>query len=439
MRPTIRLSGGTASQRPKRRRRGGVARWGHAEIAAVPSSRVVSAASSGLFTVKDATVTQSSSPVVATDYIISVTRDPNRPDASAPLPAIEVAESAAIELVGNVVRSLANGSPVLVRAGDSSLTVTPTVVSAPEQMAVWLDWVVGSLAFAMGADAMARIDGKDAATGKALYLGSAADWAAGLYTPNPDCWVADLLPQLSCEPLRVNNSNRLGGCLITPCHLYVARHVLPAPGTAYTFRGSDGSLHTRTVIRAYGAQAIASAPGRTPTVPDLGVALLSSDLPATVHRCPLAGLDLADHCPTLFSGNAYGIVPAIAMDQENKALLKWATRISPDITQYFMGLGGNYDMLWSEGFATTAGLVPSAAAPWNETLIDGDSSNPSFLLVDGQIALLGVHHTGYWDAFTGFYHSVGEIQRLIDACDASAGITTGYSPTTLDLSGYPTY
>lgn len=155
------------------------------------------------------------------------------------------------------------------------------------------------------------------------------------------------------------------GTLITPRHIALSEHYTLNVGNVVLFVASDNSIVTRTVSAV---QRIGST--------DISIAKLDSDVPSTITHYPI--LDNQTFEKYLNDGFDMNInnLPMVVLDQEDKVLIK-DTRKNSFIT------------------STDVSHVQSQNSnrlSFNETLIGGDSGNPSFVLIGNKPALVFTHY-----------------------------------------------
>lgn len=203
---------------------------------------------------------------------------------------------------------------------------------------------------------------------------------------DPNCWI-DL--DFSCWP-----AQRFGGCLISPRHLLTANHAWP--GTAITFVGPDGTMINRT-ISLTDSETIAGS--------DMRISLLSEAVPESIAYCRVLPTDWRDYVTVKD-------LPILAGDQQFQVLSRKA--ISAD-----------------NGVVTHQNATRSELVPFTETIISGDSGSPLWVIVDGELILLGTH-----GGANGFVCVSDRIDEINEAMDTLGG---GYQLDEIDLSAYPSY
>lgn len=231
------------------------------------------------------------------------------------------------------------------------------------------------------------------------------DHATSTYVRNPSLWCADA--DLTCiSPWNSDHANKKAGTLVTARHVINAAHYEFPVGTTLRFVANDNTVHERTVTGKK------RHPDYYAYAPDLTIYTLDSDLPAAVTPCKLMPSNVGDYItkPTISR------IPALGLDQEEKALIiDWAG-------------GGSF-------FSPT----DSDRAIFHETKIGGDSGNPAFLIVNGELVLVTVWTFGGAGSGTPVADYLADLNQMIVDADAHAGVSTGYTVNVMDLSSWPNY
>ena len=413
------ITGGVANQPDVPRVEFGFGRnngWFSAEI--IPNGeRVVSSPSQTEATDRDRVNLVSAPGLLARDYRIEPTVYP-RPGCTNQLPAVSVTSNGGVRISAE--------SPYKLETEDNGDGIAETVVLSTSERTLNLQ-VTGST----------RTDGADASTFLRFVTGSLADTcesavngriagattdmlpiftdyssshAGGTYTRNPDCWIYDLRQAATCvSPWNSNAANRKAGVALTPRHIATAAHYEYPVGTSVRFVTADDITVTRTVVGKK------RHPDYSPYYPDITLYLLDSDLPSTITPCKVLPADYETYLPT---GPAQ--IAALCLDQEEKALV---TDLS-----YF-----------TERYA--AFRFPDT--PEEQTLyegkITGDSGNPAFLIVGGELVCLTLWTYGGAGSGTFLTPQIAAMNQMIADLDAAASINTGYTIQTVDLSAYPSF
>jgi hypothetical protein len=181
--------------------------------------------------------------------------------------------------------------------------------------------------------------------------------------------------------------------LISPRHVIMATHFHRGAGSAVVFHDRSGVRLTRTIT------AVAAVPGGLN--PDITVGLLDSDVPLKFYKVLPPRTDWATHLVGALT---------LATDYECKLLVK---RIS-FIGQPYVSFDNS----------------PAVDDFYDESLIVGDSGNPSFVLVRGEPILIETHTYGGGGA--GPFFSTTTNFNAINQVMASLG--GGYQLSTVNLN-----
>ena len=231
------------------------------------------------------------------------------------------------------------------------------------------------------------------------------DHAGQVYVRNSSLWCADV--DLTCvSPWNSNLSNKKAGTLLTPRHVLGAAHYSYPVGTVVRFVAGDNTVHDRTVL------SVAHHPDYAPYYPDLTIYTLDSDLPAAITPCQLMPADWNNYLVRNFDNRP----PGVGFDQEEKALI-----------MDFFGGGGFMNPLDSDRLI------------FHEAKISGDSGNPAFLIVGGELVLVTVWTYGGAGSGTPVSLFISDLNTMIATADTAAGVSTGYTVTVADFSAYPDY
>lgn len=223
------------------------------------------------------------------------------------------------------------------------------------------------------------------------------DHATPNYVRNTGCWCNGIVQQLTCmSPWNSSGSNTRAGTVISPRHIIFANHYQIGAGATVRFVTADNQVVSRTMT------------GSLQAYSDLQVGILDSDLPSSISFCKVAPPNLASYIAV--DAMVYSLqVPSMGTDQEEKALIS-VMRSNCSFAQ------------------------PSIAAftPYYEEKIVGDSGNPAFLIINGELMLL----TTWWYGGGGSGPSVYSHNVEINAAMATLG--GGYQVTPMDLSSFKT-
>ena len=308
-----------------------------------------------------------------------------------------------------LVTRLASGTcRIIVRGNGISLPLTLDLATKSEGAIVdeYSAPATGSLAATLITQGESRItNGMTMATNGKVF--TTQNHAGNTYVRNPNVWCADIVSKLTCiSPWNSRGGATRAGTLITPRHVINAEHYPLEVGDTIRLVAADNTVHTRTVTGK------ATHPTYTPYNPDFRVYTLNSDLPAAITPCKVAPANIGSYLVNNFQNRP----PALGLDQEEKAL-----------AIDYNGGGGFL-------FPTNADRLV-----FSESKISGDSGNPAFLIVDGNLVLLTVWTSGGAGAGTAVASNLTKINEMILAADAQANVSTGYTVTEADFSAWPDY
>ena len=247
--------------------------------------------------------------------------------------------------------------------------------------------------------------------------------AAPTYTRNLDCWASSL--DLTCiSPWNSNASNRKAGTLVTPRHIINAAHYEFPVGTVVRFITSDNQIVERTVL----SKKRHPEYSRSGYIPDFTIYTLDSDLPASIRPCKVLPSNWKNYISE--ENLADTRIPALCLDQQEKALIG-------DLFLY--ELRSPRISLREHAQIQLQYPVDSNRHTFSEIVISGDSGNPAFILVNGELVFLTVWTFGGAGKGTLISYYISEINQMITDADTLAGVSTGYTLTEANFSSFPTY
>lgn len=244
-------------------------------------------------------------------------------------------------------------------------------------------------------------------------LWSTQDYASASYVWNTNFWAygVDLTSVVAgtswtdcCAP---GDHERRAGVLISPRHVILADHYwrgnsLPTSGITLRFIKQDGTVVTRTITNYLRV-------GST----DIDIAILDSDVPAGINFAKVLPANYTTYLPSLTSTTT---VPTLSL------------------------VGGAYDVadtdkqgyvrelnVLSGSMYFTQSTVAQRSAFFGRAVANGDSGNPSFLIINDEPVLLS--------SATSFSHFGPDYAQNITAINST--MTTlggGYTLTTADLT-----
>lgn len=274
-------------------------------------------------------------------------------------------------------------------AGDP-LDAVNAPTSLPDDGGLWNDvGIVMAQGPHLAKDVALDTDAAATAGQNKLVL-SSINHTTATYVRNTSCWIT---ADVTCWPVWNSRyaSETGSGCLITPRHMVFALHTGIQVGDTIRFLTNANVVITRTV------SSLLTVSG------DLQVGKLDSDLPSTITPASVMPASFTNYL-------TFGTdPPIISADQEYKLLvMDWASYSAPT--------------------ATHATSVSATRLPLTEAIVSGDSGNPNFILIDGQLVLLGVHESA---------NTFPLVSALIT--ETNAALTTlggGYQLTQVSLSAF---
>lgn len=247
--------------------------------------------------------------------------------------------------------------------------------------------------------------GKYPATSLPVF--ASQDHATPAYVRNTENWAADYVQQLTCiSPWNSDGAFTKAGTLVSPRHVIFATHFLPAVGSTIRFIAADNTIVNRTVT------ALESITVTGVNYPDITVGLLDSDVPGTIAFAKVLPDAWEDKLPNIATLRPL----AFGTDQEEKLLLREATQIGDDLVAKT---------------ARFAAPIEPTYRSFYENLVSGDSGNPCFFLINGQLILLTV-----WTFSDATGTSVSAFKTEINTAMTTLG--GGYQLTEINLAGFST-
>lgn len=269
----------------------------------------------------------------------------------------------------------------------------------------FVSYETGSLAKAASDAIDNRIDTKyDPAINLKLF--NTQDHANSIYVRNPDVWCSDI--DLTCvSPWNSNGQNTKGGVLISPRHILFAAHYEISVGATVRFVAANGTVVNRIMT------AKLTHPDYAPYYPDLTVGLLDTAVDESITFAKVLPTDWATYLPSI--GNLSGVIPAIGLDQEEKATVRNLSGINT-----------------STLFSMPTNNTPKRLALY-ENVITGDSGNPAFMVIDNAPVLLTVWTYGGTGSGTSITPHLTTLNSIMTTLGG------GYQLTPVSLSSYNTY
>ncbi len=266
--------------------------------------------------------------------------------------------------------------------------------------------------------AIAALDTNSNWWARRVAIYASMDHAATNYVRNTNCWAYGF--DLTCvaaynsymyqaltnccahgsDCCSYSKPTRMGGTLISPRHIVFAHHFYPANGTELRFVANNNTVIARVLSN--------SVPiGGT----DIRIGVLDSDVPTNlITFAKVLPSNLTNYFPNSLYPISSNSIPALCLDQDENAL-------ESDISTVFHHI-------------SFVAPVEATRRRFYEAKISGDSGQPAFMILNGQLVLLTVWTSG--GGGTGFFMTA----YLSQIDSAMAALGGGYSLTPVDLSPF---
>ena len=291
----------------------------------------------------------------------------------------------------------------------------------PDETVSASGFVPGSLGEGVSQQIDTRLSGRNKAEHGPIFLSQ--NHTTREFLRNPDFWANDV-DLTGISPSNSNANKRKGGVFPTPQHWLTTIHYAAPVGTKVYAVDNDSNTHERTVIaRAFHPDA---NPNAWTPFPDLALYLLDAPFPASIKPCKVLPSNWHEYLV-----HYRGKSPSLGTDQNEIASVADTKGIyRSHITVLYNGviyMGVPTD-------PTRLGFyIPK---------VSGDSGNPSGKLIKTggvEFALETMWTGGGAGTGTLIPKFVADINQMIEDLDAAAGINTGHTVQTVDLSAYPNF
>lgn len=304
-------------------------------------------------------------------------------------------------ITGRLTRISNGTASILFKTGTLTKRVdVPITRTVGQTTTTHSSFVSGSLARHITDNVDSRI-GILTASSSTLNVFSTVDHITPTYIRNSNLWCSDFASALTgISPWNSNGGQQQGGTLITPRHIAYANHFQIPIGATIRFVTVGGVILTRTLIAS--SKVFDS---------DIQIALLDSDLPSTITPLSILPTNWANYIKNLGSG-----IPVINRNQFGEIRIVNSQWMSANTTIH-------------------SDILPVGRISWYRDAIPGDSGSPQAFIINGKLVLLSTWAT----ALSGSSFYSRNWSSEISALDALAGVSTGYTPSVIDLSTFPTY
>jgi hypothetical protein len=372
-------------------------------LIASPITRVISQASSGILINKDVNLYRVSGATTITDYAIIVNQlVPGTYNITVTSSDTGILRNPDIY---GVCSGVASGTVLLLASSsvNGSFSSISTSVNNPVGTTgvSFIGYVSGSLS-KMCSDAIdVRIVDKVASFSKPIF--STQNHNSGIYVRNTGCWASGI--DLTCiSPWNSTDSVNRAGTLISPRHILFAAHYQINNGATIRFVDNNNNIITRTMVNKL------THPNYTPYQPDLTIGVLNSDVPSSIKFVKILPQNWTNYLPNL----SYNyVVPCLVLDQEEKALISDLINLSSVANFSIPRNPKRYEFF--------------------ENIVAGDSGNPAFLIINGELVLVTVWTYGGSGAGTHIAYYKDDINTMMIALGG------GYTLTEISLNDLAYY
>lgn len=253
-----------------------------------------------------------------------------------------------------------------------------------------------------------RIAGKTGSAGN-TELFSTQDHTNAIYVWNTSNFLYGV-DMTMISPWNSFDTIKRAGVLISPRSIIAAAHANIAPGRQIRFIKQDGTVVTRTI----------SAQTQIGTT-DILVETLDSDVPAGIGFAKVLPANFLSYLPSITSTTTIPLVGLFGGGDNGIVVHPNRTATVREVNN----LGINADFQRSASTTRSSFYIAD--------IVSGDSGNPFFFLINGQLVLIDADFSGGG----GFGPFVSSYITQINAAMTAMG--DPYSLTTVDLSGFNTY
>ncbi len=232
-------------------------------------------------------------------------------------------------------------------------------------------------------------------------------------TRNPNVWTGDLdLTGISYWNTTGGNNGHRGATLISPRHVLMANHFPVTVGDTIEYVTQAGVKVQRTLDSVI--TIVPSDP--TYSSADMRIGKLNADVPETIKHYSIMPEDWFDYL-TLYHNSE---LPIVACAQRRTIYQRWRRNYPhPSDNE---ALRNEYNTAWCYHE-----LADQASA----NLVTGDSGQPTFFPINGELVLLGSHLTDV------SHYLASKFKTEINAAMTTLG--GGYTTTVADLTGFNYY
>lgn len=303
-----------------------------------------------------------------------------------------------------------NGNTTWVSNGTASINVKynrrtrnvniSSYQSPPSVNKSLLEYITGSIAASISSSTSNLINGL-IASGATYNIYSSINDGTFTYIRNTSSWANSI--DFTCIPIYGTSQNKFNGVLVSPDIMITANHIAQRSGLIY-FVDKNNTTVSSSVVSG-------SQLGNTDIwVNRIYPPITGSIIPAKVLH------------PSTFSGSTVKVtlqaidgnkIPVVVTNQFRTLRIKVGYRLN------------------SNDNAITNPIASSSLQPWTTTIVNGDSGSPYFVLINGQVVVLGTWFTAGGGPSISFYFN--QINSIITTLSSSNFLITS------SLSGFSSY
>jgi hypothetical protein len=376
------------------------------DIEAVEHRRIIASGSISNISINDRSILRNISTSYVSDFIVKpIIRIPkyeNNIIISSENPSV-LSQPSGYNIESKILTYQSDGTCVIKATSDNGEIALIKLSSSSSPSATvdtFLGWLNNSLASHCEQQLDSRLSGS-------MEIYSTQDITNGnSFIRNQNCWVNNI--DLTCiSPWNSTGRNTMGGTLISRKHVLFCEHLnfRPEIGATIKFVTSDNVIISRTIANRL------THPSYVPYYPDICIALLDSDVPESISFAKVLPSNWKSYLPSLSTSSA---IPVLRLNQYERASVA--------------------DWRGSLEFGKFSLQYPSSTLrqTYYENIIIGDSGNPVFIIIDGNLVVLGTFTSGVAGGGT-------LISDHIDAINIMMNTLGGGQLTTINLSSFPTY
>lgn len=306
-------------------------------------------------------------------------------------------------LTGRVTRIKDGTGSIFVKAGTLSRRIDfPISRTTGQTVATHASFATSSLAKHVTDNVDNSIAGLTASS-STYGLFTTSNHSGATYVRNGNLWCSSYSASLTGFSVwNSNGGQQQAGTAITPRHIVFADHFIIPDGGTIRFVTTGNLVINRTLVKS-----------KRVGLTDARIGILNADLPASITPLSVLPSSWGDYIKNIKSG-----IPCIIRNQFGEIGI--------------LDLNG----LSSSGATYTTTTMPTLTRrAWVRFPIRGDSGGGNVMMINGSLVLISTFEgPGSGPA----YHAINWASE-IPAVDALAGVSTGYVPAVITLSGFQTY